>query len=243
MSGKELQLIQWENNRIADLDPVLCAKKLLMTLTAIFELYGNRNTVNETVLDFAIKSIMQDFSHFAIDEIPEAFNLWSRNKIKGSEPYGGEFNLLVINRILADYDIYRKTDRKQLFDKIKTEKLEMERQEQIKSNLQMHNENVIKSMKEILRKAKRYEDVQVWMFSNCEKLGLLNLTLEEKQEIFKRAIEDEKQELRAEMYFCKDKSRVNSIKQILQSENGSERAKVIAGKIAVFENREKILNL
>lgn len=243
MSEKELQIIQWENNKISSLNPVQCAKKLLMTLTAIFELYGNRNVVNGTVLDFAVKSIMQDFGHLAIDEISEAFKLWSLNKIEGSEPYGGEFNLLVINRILSDYDKYRKKDRKELFNKIHTEKMEMEKEEQIKTGAQKYSENIKEIIQEIIRKAQRYDDIHNWIFPRCEREGFLKLTLEEKIEIKARAIEEEKNELRQEMYFCKDKTRVKEIKQILESETGTERAKVIAGQMAVWENREKLLKI
>lgn len=66
--------------------------------------------------------------------------------------------------------------------------------------------------------------------------------LEKKIEIKKRAVEIEKQELRQELYFCKDKTRVKEIRTILESETGTERAKIIAGQIAVFENKEKLLN-
>lgn len=225
------------------MEPGRCNELLIKTLTVILELYGNRNATNEIILEYAITSIKENFSHFAIDEIPEAFNLWSKNVINGSEPYGGEFNLLVINRILSDYDKYRKKDRKELFNKIHTEKTEMEKQEQIKTGAQKYSENIKEIIQEIIRKAQRYDDIHNWIFPRCEKEGFLSLTLEEKIEIKARAIEEEKQELRQEMYFCKDKTRVKEIKTILESENGTERAKVIAGQMAVWENREKLLKI
>lgn len=243
MNRKELQLIQWENNKISSLEPVECSKCLLKILTAVFELYGNRTATNETVMEYAVISIMENFSHLALDEISEAFKMWSKNEIEGSEPYGGEFNLLVINRILSDYDKHRKTQRKELFSKIHAEKSEIEKEIELKSKIQKFNENIKQIIQDILKKAQRYEDVQDWMFRRCEREGFISLTREEKFEIFQRAVEEEKQELRQELYFSKDKTRVKEIRQILESENGSERSKVIAGKIAIFENKEKILNL
>lgn len=212
-----------------------------MTLSALFELYGNRNAINETVLDYAVKSIMQDFSHISIEEIPEAFNLWSKNIIGGSEPYGGEFNLLVINRILSDYDKYRKTQRSELFDKIKTEREKRENEEKEMRDKNKFYSNIEEEIKQPIRKAKKWQEIPGWIFKSAEKRGFIKLTISEKNEILIRAIEEEYRELREELYFCKDRGRVKKIDEILKSGSGTDRSKIIAGKMAIWENRDKIL--
>lgn len=244
MSERELILLEWENNQISSIIPVLCAKKLVVTLSAIFELYGKRNTTNETILDFAVKFIMKDFNFLAIEEIEEAFRLWAQNKFEGAEPYAGEFNLLTLNRILSDYCKYRKTDRRNLFDKIKIEKLELEKEKSKEMERTKFEENTIEIIQEQLRKVKTYDKVPVWIYAKATEMGLIQLNATEYTRIISEARIEAVKEVQSEMNNCINRNdRIDLKNRLVDQDYMEGRAKIIARKIAVWENREKLLKI
>jgi hypothetical protein len=237
LNQREIQLIEWENNKISDLDLNVVYETLPQTVAVILELYGNR-TVNNPINEAVIRSIITDFSFLAIEELPEAFRLWSQRKFEGSEPYGGEFNLHNINLILTDYCKYRKTERGNLFDKIKTEKENMAKEEDKYKNMREFNENIKQIIMELVNKARSHKDIQSWIYKRAEKEGLFDLTIEEMNEILERAIELTKADLRAEIEVCRytDKNRVKDLQHILDDQvKLKDHAKITAGKIAVWE--------
>ena len=234
----ELRLIEWDNNKISGLDINEVFPKLTSTVHSILELYGNRNLVKDVIIEQLVIMIINDYPFLAIEELPEAFRLWSQRKFEGSEPYGGEFNLHNINLILTDYCKYRKIERGNLFDKIKTEKENMAKEQDKYKNMREFNENIKEIIMESVNKARSHKEIQSWIYKRAEKEGLIDLTIEEMNEILERAIELTKADLRAEIEVCRytDKNRVKDLQHILDDKvKLKDYSKVTARQIAVWE--------
>lgn len=220
-------------------------EQVLETLTVLISLYGDRQGISQLMLEEMAIEIIDNWSFLGIEDFKIAFRMWSKGEIGdgGSELYGGDWNLLVLNRMLIAYNRHRKKILHEIYSlEHETEKVKNDNLER-KNNQEKFENEFASELKKYLNKANSYIDIPGWVYMICEKKGIITLSIEQKNEIFQRAIEEEMQELRAEMYFQKDKARVKKIKDILQSEKGTERAKIIAGQIAVFENKDKLLKL
>jgi hypothetical protein len=218
-------------------------EEVLGALTVLISLYGDRQGISQLMLEEMAIEIIDNWSFLGIEDIKIAFRMWAKGEIGdgGSELYGGDWNLLVLNRMLYAYNLHRKKILHEIYSQEQETEKDKKNDIERKNNQEKFDLEFISELKIYLTGAKSYIDIPGWVYMICDKKGIITLTIDQKKEIFQRAIKEEKQELRAEMYFQKDKFRIKKIKDILQSEYGTERAKVIAGQIAVFENKEKIL--
>ncbi len=92
-----------------------------------------------------------------------------------------------------------------------------------------------------LTNAISWNDIPVWLFEACKRKGLLNISQSEQDGYDTQAIEIERQELESELKSTIVKYRKLEIKFILNDFKGTLRSKVIAKKIALFENRNQFI--
>ena len=72
--------------------------------------FGETSDVKKAVINGCINSVISNFSHYGIDDINNASELWSLGEIgnKATEMYSGLFNVMILNRILKEYESHRK---------------------------------------------------------------------------------------------------------------------------------------
>lgn len=243
LTQEEINLLNNKKHAIESLPREIRNDKISYMLEHCFTMYGQRKDVDAAMLSLSVLSVIENFAFLSVNEIKEAFKEYSLGKIKGIEPYGGEFTVLTLNRILTGFV----EKRFGLLKSINEKKNEVDKmiEYEIKSKIEADKfeAEFIQDVKNYLNRAKTYSDIPGHLYKQLDKRNMIDIPLEAKKEIFQRAVEIEKEELRKEMYFAKEKSRVQTIKDILKSDKGTDRAKVIAGQIALFENRDKIIGL
>jgi hypothetical protein len=200
--------------------------------------YGSRTVTPENVIVECINIFLDKFSHLGLEEIKEAYRLWSIGQlnIKGSaEMYGGEFNAAQFGKIMAAYVEYRMTILGAYLNAREIEKREKEKAEV----MERRKERNLETFRYDFDTAdfKDYTEVPGWWFDVARKQGLIKIDKKTALEIFEKA-----QRIAAIQLEKENGEETNIFKKVMGEaleQKKQARAKVIAGQIAVFEHINK----
>lgn len=198
--------------------------------------FGNNLAERDFILKACLNSIKENFMHYGIEDIDAAFNMWSLGKLgdKATEMYGGVFNVLILNRILNEYEKHRrdiinsfineqKRDSLQKLEKYK----ERKGKEKIKS---ISDEDIIKEIK----KYENYFDIPWYITILAFKRKLIQLSDEKIDSYKKKAEKLSAIEVDKENKETIIKGLIGKTNKELQ-DNIKMRKRVIAAKLSVFE--------
>ncbi len=213
---------------------------LLKFIQAIAKKYGGRIKISEEIQDECLEILTSEFKHLGIEEIQDAFRLYALQKfdIRGGEMYAGQFNALILSRVLTGYESYRKKILEEYLksksDREYQEKQEQKRQQEIIE----FNNNFDTILNKILQKAETWEDIPVWLYQSCYDRGLINFCDGEAQSIFEEAKLIAKKAIKKEKKLATDRNEFKRLDRILKNEDEDYelKAKIIARKISVFRN-------
>lgn len=142
-------------------------------LVLIAEAFGNRKEIDSFLLMQMVSEIKSEWAHYGIMEIFEAFRMWSKKEIKGSEMYGGEMNLLVLNRVLSDYENFRRDVlNKELAERRDKMWQELKRKHEAKEREVFDNI----TNEQLIEEVKKYDDLELipkWLVNMVLKRGLI----------------------------------------------------------------------
>lgn len=129
-----------------------------------------------------IDDIKKHWSHYGIEEIEFAFELWSLGKIgdRSTELYGGEFNCLILNRVLSAYEVYRRNELNDYLSDVRD--AEFKREQKIKMDEAKNNLNKITDaeIRAEVEKYTSYDQIPKWLVDVVVNRKLIKITDEEK---------------------------------------------------------------
>lgn len=209
------------------------------TITYLANVYGNRVKITPILLKKCILDIKKNFSHYGKMEFTEAFRLWSLGEIgdKSTEMYGGEFNALILNRILKQYENYRRD----IVNKSLRELEKQKNQEKERAERERHKEEIDKIPKEQIisdiNKYDNWENIPHYLCKIAFKKKLIKLTKSEIEEYKKQAKQKHKEEIEIE------RNKISSVNDLLkinkEMQEPEVRERIIATKICVFDKLHK----
>lgn len=203
-------------------------------ITEVSLKYGTRVEVPKMIYQECLDIMQQKFSHLGVDEIREAYRANAAGELQTGgkgEMYGGEFNAANFTAIMAAYSEKRKkviaAYTNALHEASEKEKSEARREKQ-RLEFEENFQNILKRLSE---KAEDWQGCPEYLYHSCEKRGLINLTPDEKREIFKRAVDISKVQAQLK------KDTAITVMEIREAANEKheERAKCIARQIALWE--------
>jgi hypothetical protein len=228
----------WDNYHNSIAKTQASKYEILNAAMQIMAKYG-RNKTSEIIAEFIVQEIQQNWSHFAIDDLNVAFLMWSKGEIGDkSADYYGEWNVLIFNRILSAYEIHRRKVINELAGQIKKDD-EMQKEKE-RLERECFEKNYTEEVKKILSLAQSWRDIPVWVYESLTARKMLELENSEKAAIMEKANELYFEELEQERRTTADRGRYKEISNMLENLIPGHRAKMIAKRIAVFENIKNI---
>ena len=234
-----MPVIDGYHNQVKNLSEVEQSGKTMVAIIYVSKTYGARVTVGQEVLDECVNIFLDNFCDLGINEITEAYRMWSMGKltIQGSaEMYGGEFNAAQFAKIMAGYVEYRKQITSAYIDAREVEKYENQKKEAMKIRMQ---KNMQQFLEEFSNKSfADWTKIPGWWYDVAKERGLINIEKKRAFEIWEQAKKI------ADIQIAKENNETDIFKRVLGEalkKKTQERAKVIAGQIAVFEYRQNVM--
>jgi hypothetical protein len=164
------------HNKVKDLPENIQVGWTSGMIKEVAKSYGSRTVTPENVIVECINIFLDKFSHLGLEEIKEAYRLWSIGQlnIKGSaEMYGGEFNAAQFGKIMAAYVEYRMTILGAYLNAREIEKREKEKAEV----MERRKERNLETFRYDFDTAdfKDYTEVPGWWFDVARKQGLIKI--------------------------------------------------------------------
>ena len=119
-------------------------------------------------------------------------------------------------------------------------RIDQEMQEKERIERECFEKNYSEEVKKILSLAQSWRDIPLWVYEALTAREQLIIDNDEKAEILERAKEYYVAELEYERKTTADRNRYKQISHMLENLIPGNRAKMIAKRMAVYENKEKI---
>ena len=227
-------IIKGWGSPIRKMDSLSAQLQVLTAVTRASLDYGMRSEVPDRIYKECVTVVLEKFAHIGVEEIREAYRANAAGELdtKGKgEMWGGEFNCANFTAIIAAYCEKRKkvvAAYTNALHEAEEAARQAARKERYKRWFEENFENILKRVAE---KAESWQDCPEYLYHSCEKRGLIALNIDEKREIFKRAVDVSKVQVQLK------KEAAISLKDILEyaTEKHEDRGKVIARQIALWE--------
>ncbi len=221
-------------NKVKDLTEIEQSGFTSIAVTYVAQNYGARTIIHTNTIKECINIFLDQFSQLGVEEIKEAYRLWSTAKLNiigSAEMYGGEFNAAQFGKIMAAYVEYRKQILAAYLNAKHAAQFVEDEHAMQKKRKKAFEDN----FKTVFLNAefKTWEQVPANWCDVARKKGLMEITKEDYKRIFTHAKQIAALELNKENDEAKNiyhKVRGEIYAATLQS-----RAKVISKQIAVFE--------
>jgi hypothetical protein len=203
-------------------------------ITEVSLKYGSRVEAPKMIYQECLDIMQQKFSHLGVDEIREAYRANAAGELETNgkgEMYGGEFNAANFTAVMAAYSEKRRKVIAAYTNELHEATQKARDDSRKEKQRREFEENFQGILKGIAEKAEDWRGCPEYLFHSCEKRGLINLTAQEKREIFARATDIVKvqAQLKAETAIS-----VFEIRQAA-NETSEDRARVVARQIALWE--------
>lgn len=164
-------------------DQLEMKKNIIIELQRIAKDYGARSigqTTQETthIYTECCRLVLSRFSHFAINEIREAYRQWATNENpdKGAEMYHNDFNARQLGKVLAAYQKKRRPVIGLLLKHAGAVKEEKLREEKRNKARQVFKSNWNQAIEKAKIEAKSWRDIPVWWYDAMIKRKMINPT-------------------------------------------------------------------
>lgn len=234
----EVALLGYHQN-IRDLPEEEAAIKVTALVKQIAKKYGARESIEKSVLSECVNLILQKFNLLGLNEIIEAYRLWTIGdiKVRGGEMYGGVFHAGQIGRVLAAYAESRALIVGRYLT-IKYEADKKRRREEEKAAKRAKYEEEFPSYLANWT-GQSWQDVPYHWYNTCMKRNMIQFAPGEAQKIFEKAKQLAKLEIQTE---TEEEGNIYKKATLQNNANCSikDRAKVIARKMTVYQ---KVLDI
>lgn len=188
--------------------------------------------IHVRVLQDCIKLVTRKFSYLAINEIKEAYSLWSSGRIKGLEMFRGEFNQKQFGSILTSYTQYRAPVVEKLNDYIDAMKI-AEEETQKASNFEKEFPSIVI---EYMKRIEKWNDVPDFWCHAFRRRGWLTITKEEGDDMYQKALKEADLELQRRKIANGETTLQQALKGTgVTQQKKEDVAKSIARRMIVFE--------
>ena len=203
--------------------------------------YGNRQQVDEAVLDECMEIVISRYGHLGLNEIREAYRMWvakDLGEMKEAEMYGGVYQARHLGAVLSAYDEKRKSVFAMLHKKADEAKAEHLSKQQHEQRQKEFDGWFVKEVANKKGSTESWQDVPEYWYKTALRLGMIEINKEEANQTWIKATAVAKREMTNELQeepnLITRKSLLQSL-ELPNSESLTTRAKVIARKMTVFE--------
>ena len=216
---------------------------LAVNLPILAKAYGNRQEVDDFLLEACCDLVLTQFKHLSLDEISEAYKLWAAGRLAvdgSAEMWGGSWNAKHLGELLRAYSASRLKIQAAILQEAHRVRQEQEAAASRSERLAQHEAWFRGLVEEKRGTLDSWTDVQAFWYDSARSLDMIQFEPGEAQAIYQDALELAKQKLVDELATCTDFRRRRQILSVLDPDSASglasleAEARIIARKLTVF---------